>query len=230
MSRWVITDIHGCFHSFKALVEQQVQLRPQDSLYLLGDYISKGPFSKQVLDYLMTLQEGGYQLQMLRGNHEQEILNALEGSTSLSTLREKGVFTFFRNFDIAHPADLPEQYIHFFKQLDWYFSLDDWLMVHAGFDFSSTNIFQINDTLVNIRDYEVDLDKTGGRKILHGHSPTNLSQIEETLRANNSLHIGLDAGCAYRKNPKQGQLIALNLDTWQWKTQKNIDESDNYQA
>lgn len=230
MSRWVITDIHGCYHSFKALLEQQVQLRQQDTLYLLGDYISKGPFSKQVLDYLMELQNRGFQLHMLRGNHEQEILNVLAGKTSLTTLREKGGFTFLKNFEIDHPADIPEQYISFFNKLDWYFSLDDWLLVHAGFDFNKEEPFQLSEELVNIRDYSVDLAKTRDRRVLHGHSPTDLEVIENTLKENRDLHISLDAGCAYRKNPKQAHLIALNLDTWQNKVQKNIDESDNYQS
>ncbi len=229
MSRWVITDIHGCFHSFKALLEQQIKLQARDTLFLLGDYISKGPFSKAVLDYLMQLQAAGFELHMLRGNHEQEILNVLEGTTSLTTLREKGGLTFLQNFNAAHPAEIPEHYIHFFNRLDWYYSQHDWLLVHAGFDFSADDPFIPADTLVNIRDYRVDLEKTAGKRVLHGHSPTDLEQIELTLRADTALHLSLDAGCVYKKNPRQGHLLALNLDSWQWKTQKNIDESDNYQ-
>ncbi|AHM59779.1 metallophosphoesterase [Flammeovirgaceae bacterium 311] len=228
MSRWLVTDIHGCYHSLKALLEQQVALTRHDHLYLLGDYISKGPFSKQVLDYLMGLREGGYQLHLLRGNHEQEVLNVLNGTTSLTTFREKGGFTLLNNFEIDHPADLPQHYINFFEQLEWYFSLEDWLLVHAGFDFEEENPFTISEKLVNIRDYKVDLQKTAGRKLLHGHSPTDLAVIEASLANKESLHISLDAGCVYRKNLNQARLIALNLDEWQWKVQKNIDESDNY--
>ncbi|WP_224998305.1 metallophosphoesterase [Cesiribacter sp. SM1] len=228
MSRWLVTDIHGCYHSLKALLEQQLGLKKQDHLYLLGDYISKGPFSKQVLDYLMELREGGYQLHMLRGNHEQEVLNVLKGTTSLTTFREKGGFTFLNNLNISHPADIPDRYINFFEQLDWYFTLDDWILVHAGFDFEQEDPFQLSDKLVNIRDYRVNLSKTAGRKLLHGHSPTDLAVIEDSLEKKESLHISLDAGCVYKNNPAQACLIALNVDEWQWKVQKNIDEHDNY--
>lgn len=229
MSRWVVTDIHGCYHTFQALLEQQLRLTTEDTLYLLGDYISKGPFSKQVLDYLMSLQESGYQLHMLRGNHEQEILNVLEGSSDLHTLREKGAFTFLKNFEIDHPTEIPDRYINFFKGLEWYFSLEDWLLVHAGFNFSQADPFILSEAMVNVREYQVALDKTGGRRVLHGHSPTDFAQIERTLQENKALHLSLDAGCVYKNNPKQGYLLALNLDTWQWKCQKNIDFSDNYQ-
>lgn len=229
MSRWVITDIHGCYHTFKALLEEQIKLTSRDTLYLLGDYISKGPYSKQVLDYLMQLQERGFDMHLLRGNHEQEMLNALQGTTSLTTLREKGGFTFLKNFEADHPAAIPDHYINFMEQLDWYFTLDQWLLVHAGFDFDAADPFAPSEAMVNIRDYSVDLQQTAGRRIIHGHSPTDLNQITNTLRTNKAKHLSLDAGCVYRDNNNQGVLLALNLDSWHWKTQKNIDESNNYE-
>lgn len=228
MSRWVVTDIHGCYHSLKALLEQEVQLSKADTLYLLGDYISKGPYSKQVLDYLMSLKEAGFQLHLLRGNHEQEFLNVLAGTTSLTTFRQKGGFTFLNNFQLDHPHDVPELYIRFFEQLGWYLALDDFLLVHAGFDFEAQKPFETSERLLNIRDYTVDLQKTAGRRIIHGHSPTALATIMHTLEENKALHFSLDAGCAYHQNPEQAHLIALNLDTWQYQVQKNIDLSDNY--
>lgn len=228
MSRWVITDIHGCYHTLRALIETQVQLSRQDTLYLLGDYINKGPFSKQVIDYLLELQEKGFQLQLLRGNHEQEILNVVAGTTDLATLWQKGGQTFMANFGVEHPADIPKKYLHFFSSLEWYFALEDYLLVHAGFDFSAANPFQPSEALVNIRDYSVDLDKTAGRRVLHGHSPTALQQIETSLAKKQQLHMSLDAGCVYRKNTQQAHLLALNIDQWQWYSQKNIDDSDNY--
>lgn len=228
MSRWVFTDIHGCYHSLKALLEEKVVPAKKDVLYFLGDYISKGPYSKQVLDYLMSLQERGYQLKLLRGNHEQELLNVLAGTTSLTTFRQKGGFTFLRNFGVDHPAELPPSYISFIEQLGWYISLNDFLLVHAGFDFSADEPYRQSEVLLNIRDYAVDLSKTAGRRVIHGHSPTDLHTILKTLEQRDALHLSLDAGCAYRNNPAQAHLLALNLDSWSWQLQKNIDESDNY--
>ena len=226
--RLVITDIHGCFHSFQQLLEHKLQLKKEDTLYLLGDYINKGPFSKEVLDYLMQLQEGGFQLHMLRGNHEQELLNFIDGKNELDRLMSKGAKTLLKSFRLTHPEELPEPYHRFMRGLDYFFELPDFYLVHSGFDFSKDNPFVESEELLNIRDYQVDLKKTKGRRLIHGHTPTNLSKILRSLEEKNTLHYSLDAGCAYRDNPQQGHLLALDLDRWEVYLQPNIDVSANY--
>jgi serine/threonine protein phosphatase 1 len=47
--RYAIADIHGCCKTFHALIEK-LQLKESDDLYLLGDYIDRGPDSKGVLE------------------------------------------------------------------------------------------------------------------------------------------------------------------------------------
>lgn len=226
--RIAVTDIHGCFHSLKNLLEEKVELKKNDHLYLLGDYINKGPHSKQVLDYLLELQEKEYTLHLLRGNHEQELLNVLDGSTSYDTFISKGGETLLKSFELNHPSQVPSPYIEFTRSMGYFIELPDFYLVHAGFDFSKSNPFLDGEELVNIRDYQVDLEKTGGRKIIHGHSPTDLDQILQSLQQKENLHYSLDAGCAYRDNPKQAHLIALDLDSWKVFIQPNIDPSVNY--
>ena len=226
--RLVITDVHGCFHSFRQLLEQKLQLKKQDTLYLLGDYINKGPSSKEVLDYLIQLQEGEYQLRMLRGNHEQELLNFVDGKTEFDRLVSKGVKTLLKSFQITHPAELPEPYLHFMRGLHYFFELPDFYLVHSGFNFKKENPFVESEELLNIRDYQVDLKKTNGRRLIHGHTPTNLSKILRSLKEKDTFHYSLDAGCAYRDNPQQAHLIALDLDRWEVYLQPNIDASSNY--
>lgn len=229
MSRRIaVSDIHGCFYSFKRLLEEKVNLQKEDALYLLGDYINKGPYSKKVLDYLMDLRQGGYQLHLLRGNHEQELLNTLDGKSSMDSLMSKGGQTLLRSFEVAHPQEIPSLYVEFIRSMDYFFELPDFYLVHAGFDFAKENPFFESETLLNIRDYKVDLKKTKNRPLVHGHTPTDLEKIEESLRNRNSLHYSLDAGCAYKNNKNQAHLIALDLDSWQLFSQQNADPSSNY--
>ena len=53
--RFAIADVHGCLNTLRRMVEDILKLGEDDVLYLLGDYIDRGPDSKGVLDYLMQL-------------------------------------------------------------------------------------------------------------------------------------------------------------------------------
>jgi serine/threonine protein phosphatase 1 len=62
--RLVIADIHGCAKTFKALVEK-IGLTHEDTLYLLGDYIDRGPDNCGVIDYIIHLQSNNYNIKPL---------------------------------------------------------------------------------------------------------------------------------------------------------------------
>ncbi len=67
-------DIHGCAIAFDALLEV-VELRPDDTLITLGDYVDRGPDSRRVIEHLMELHQT-HHLVPLMGNHEQMMLEA----------------------------------------------------------------------------------------------------------------------------------------------------------
>ncbi|SEA16226.1 serine/threonine protein phosphatase 1 [Desulfuromusa kysingii] len=71
-----IGDIHGHLSKLDHLLSQ-VQPTDQDQLVFLGDYIDRGPQSKQVIDALIDLQMEYPKTVFLRGNHEQLFLDAL---------------------------------------------------------------------------------------------------------------------------------------------------------
>jgi serine/threonine protein phosphatase 1 len=72
----VIGDIHGCLAAFDALL-QAIQLKPDDTLVTVGDYVDRGPDSKGVLDRLLELEQS-VNLVPLLGNHEEMLLAVLE--------------------------------------------------------------------------------------------------------------------------------------------------------
>jgi predicted MPP superfamily phosphohydrolase len=82
--RFAIGDIHGCNLTLQALVKEQLQLTKQDQLFLLGDYVNRGPDSMGVLNFIMGLQAEGYQVFALRGNHEQMLLDKIGMRDKLS--------------------------------------------------------------------------------------------------------------------------------------------------
>lgn len=71
----VIGDIHGQYNELIRLLEE-VRFSPSDRLVFLGDYINRGPGSRDVIDLLLSL-EGEHVF--LRGNHEEVVLKLLSG-------------------------------------------------------------------------------------------------------------------------------------------------------
>jgi serine/threonine protein phosphatase 1 len=67
--RYVIGDIHGGSGTFSALLDQ-LNLQYDDRIYLLGDYIDRGPDSKGVLDIILPADGDGYDVRHILGNHE----------------------------------------------------------------------------------------------------------------------------------------------------------------
>lgn len=74
MSTLAIGDIHGCSKALDHLLKA-VELRSQDIIITLGDYVNKGPDSKGVLERLVKLDKTG-QLIPLLGNHDIMMLEA----------------------------------------------------------------------------------------------------------------------------------------------------------
>ena len=81
---FAIGDIHGCFDSLKELIEHKIHLQKNDKLILLGDYIDRGDKSKEVIDFIIKLQEDGYDLVPLLGNHESMLLNVHKNKEHIS--------------------------------------------------------------------------------------------------------------------------------------------------
>ncbi len=220
--RIAISDIHGCGDTFEKLLEETIGIAPSDTIYLLGDFIDRGPTSKKVIDLILFYQANGYSFYCLMGNHEDMFLKGIDNPYyhELWASVNGGIDT-LDSFGIHHAGEMPEVYMNFFKNLRYFFSLPDLLLVHAGFNFNAPDPFQDYESMVWIRNFPIDLNQTGGRKIIHGHTPIPFTRIKESIQNNHS-HINIDNGCAYPKEGLQG-LIALNLDTFELWRQPNIE-------
>lgn len=221
MSRYAISDIHGCNKTFRYLVQEVLQLKPDDQLYLLGDYIDRGPDTKGVLDFIMELQEKQYQVTTLMGNHEDMMLQALEGDEYLEHWYMNGGHQAMASFGVNDLSAIPEKYWKFLFQLDFYVELEDYLLVHAGFDFESPNPFQNQKAMLWIRDFKLDETYTNGKTIVHGHTPIPVFEIEDAVADTDNKIIDIDGGCVFKM--RMGHLTALNLDTRQLHAVRNME-------
>ncbi|MCC6492292.1 MAG: serine/threonine protein phosphatase [Pirellulales bacterium] len=72
-----VGDVHGCNAALATLVAG-LNLQPHDTLVALGDVIDRGPDSRDVILQLLALRER-CRLVCIQGNHEQMLLDALDG-------------------------------------------------------------------------------------------------------------------------------------------------------
>jgi serine/threonine protein phosphatase 1 len=216
--RFAATDIHGCLATFRHLVEVELHLRPSDTLYLLGDYVNKGPDSAGVLAYIMQLQATGYQVRCLRGNHEQELLATIHGTPNANNMwkSEAERELVLTSFGVAQPADIPAHYVAWMSALPLELELPDFVLVHAGFDFALPPAEMRRDehSMLYTKSFIFDPSRLGGKRLLHGHVPTPVAEVKATIAAKAGA-IGLDTGGVYRHNPELRHLAALNLDSWE---------------
>ena len=208
MRRFALSDIHGCLQPFKTLITHHIELQKDDQLFLLGDYIDRGPDSKGVIDFIMELQAGGYQVQCLMGNHEQMMLNAYDGTFNIEIWRANGGDTAEESFG-ATLYQLEDKYLQFFRSLQYYVELDDYLLVHAGFDFRNPDIFADKHAMVWIRNWyhQIKPNVINNRTIVHGHTPMSIPNISKLFKAKMPF-IDIDGGCTFG-----GALCAIDLDT-----------------
>jgi serine/threonine protein phosphatase 1 len=217
---FAIGDIHGCPRTFSKLVTEMIIPGPEDEIICVGDYIDRGPDSKGVIDSIIALKRRGCRIRTLRGNHEQLLLDALEDKEAFDQWLMCGGDKTCNSFGIHEVSQLPDEYLSFFKQTEYYHATDQMIIVHAGLNFESDDPFADTDAMLWTRNTFVDLEKSGGRKIIHGHTPTPLQRIY-SLRHTNSINI--DGGCVMTHLEGLGYLVAIRLETLELLAVRNCD-------
>ncbi|MBQ6083947.1 MAG: serine/threonine protein phosphatase [Bacteroidales bacterium] len=230
--RWVIPDIHGCVSTLKMLVESGIQLTKEDSLYFLGDYIDRGHDGKGVIDYIMSLQDNGYDINYLIGNHEYYCMNAYEQDQHRFLFKSSihkdweryGAKETLKSFGVKHPRDIDKKYIDWMKNGKYFIELEDFILVHAGMNFNLLNPFEDTMSMLWVRDFKVNTNKIGGKKIIHGHVPVEYSLIQLFIESGGYDFIALDNGVYYQdRKVGFGNLMALELNSMELLAQPNID-------
>jgi serine/threonine protein phosphatase 1 len=229
--RIAIGDIHGCLKTFRALVENEIHLEKDDELFLIGDFIDRGPDSKGVLDYVTSLEHKGYNIRAVRGNHEEMLLESLTDERFLAGWLYNGAEATLNSFGIDtglfvttnSVKEIHQKYIDQMECLPYYIELKDYIIVHAGFNFHMKEPYGDKQTMVWSRDMQFDAEKTAGRSVIHGHTPVSLDTIKQQVLQTEPGLINIDGGCVYTNYPDLGNLVALNLDTRELTSLYNID-------
>lgn len=209
---YVVGDIHGRADLLAPLLERIAADRArhndrQSHIIFLGDYVDRGPTSKDVVDMMIDLSRADSSIIMLKGNHEAAMMTFLQdplkgkrwlhygGDTTLKSygvdvdlaaLDEKSIDRIIRSFR----RKLPDSHLQFFGTLQSSFTLGDYFFVHAGVDPANPVDEQREHDMLWIRNSFLSHEGLYEKVIVHGHSIIPEPEFKEN-------RIGIDTGAFY---------------------------------
>ena len=230
--QYVCSEIHGRYDKWCALLAA-LDLKPTDTLYVLGDVIDRGP------DGIKVLQDMAQRLNVIPilGNHEldaalcipkllqevtDESIAALSGKdfAALSEWLQNGGGPTLRGLQQSSPAER-EELLDYLRNMDLYAAVEaggrNFVLTHAGLDhFEAEKPLEDYELLDFLLGRPNPLDEIWHDKskfLVYGHTPTRVlreqmgeSPADTILRCGQQ--IAIDCACVFN-----GKLGCLCLDT-----------------
>jgi serine/threonine protein phosphatase 1 len=220
---YAIGDIHGRLDVLEPLLLDIARdtraSKPAERplLVFLGDYVDRGPSSRQVIDLILQLQaDPFFQVEPLMGNHEEALLQFLGDPDFGAAWMEHGGGPTLASYGVQPPATrtdpeawlrardafaeaLPREHLAFFRGLKLISILGDYAFVHAGVRPGVAIEDQVDRDLLWIRHEFLQSAGPFGKVIVHGHTPMESPQLTPH-------RLGIDTG-AYAT----GVLTAVRL-------------------
>jgi serine/threonine protein phosphatase 1 len=205
---YCIGDVHGCYDLLNMLMAQIKEdaqgFTGRIVIVYLGDFIDRGRFSKEVVDFILNDKLANAEYIYLRGNHEQTLLDFLqEEDVGRSWLAYGGLATLasynvqitkvpskvsdFLNLQQQLRENLPASHYRFFSETRLYFSVGKYFFVHAGINPFYPLAKQTAEEMLWIRDEFLNFTDWHEKIIVHGHSITDDPQLFGN-------RIGIDTG------------------------------------
>ena len=194
---YAIGDIHArldLLDNLLAQISSDISQRPaaRPLCVFLGDYIDRGPSSRETIDRLIDHSETNESV-FLRGNHEQIAIKCLTDRRlfdqwlrlgGLQTLVSYGVpaETVSNGRQIAElqssfHSSLPQTHFRFFRDLKNSFECGDFFFAHAGVRPNVELADQSERDLLWIREEFLSSKDEFGKIIVHGHTPTHEVEV-----------------------------------------------------
>jgi serine/threonine protein phosphatase 1 len=217
---YVVGDVHGRADLLAPLLgrididlKRHPIVRPMQ--VFLGDYIDRGPDSRQVIDLLIAFRRRHKSL-FLKGNHELYVSQVLSDPCLLSEWRQMGGVNTLLSYGVtpAGRADpkadqdianafrhaMPDSHRRFIEGLSLSFICGDFFFAHAGVRPGIPLRQQHQQDLLWIREDFLFHEEDFGKVIVHGHTPTTQPDVKPN-------RINIDTG-AYAT----GRLTCLVLE------------------
>jgi serine/threonine protein phosphatase 1 len=200
-----IGDIHGHLAAFDALLDQ-LKLKSEDTLVLLGDYIDRGPHSKQVIDRIIDLSKY-YRVISIRGNHEEMMLKALENEWFFNTWMGNGGDIALESYG-GRIELIPDRHLDFLENLPLVHEVENHFFIHASFTPNRTLDDQMPADALWGSAENVRAIHFSGKVAIVGHTPQFNLQIldREYLKC-------LDTACGFGGRLTAYEIMSGNV--WQ---------------
>ncbi|MFV0540212.1 MAG: metallophosphoesterase family protein [Aestuariibaculum sp.] len=228
MATYAIGDIHG---GLKALVQvlNRLEIKDNDTLIFMGDYVDGWSESAQVIQFLIELSEK-IDCIFIKGNHDAWCEDWLKTGVVNPIWYMHGGKETIESYEIFTEKQKKDHLI-FFGNLQWYYlDNNNRLFIHAGFTSMhgvkrevNKETFYYDRTLWEMAlalDKNMDKNETFYPKrfthyneIFIGHTPTINFNYDKPMYAANVWNV--DTGVAFF-----GKLTGLNIDT------KTYEQSD----
>ena len=217
MKTFVIGDIHGRRAQLDGLLNALPRDEVSDTLIFLGDLIDRGPDAPGVVSDVLELQSSNPErVIVLRGNHEQMMLDFLDEDSRLWLSPATGGDQSFHQYTISPlrveteedfeaarrkiEESVPPEHLAFFRRTPLYHEDDYALYVHAGLDHSKHPRDTEPHHLLWTRDEDF-YKKYRGKPCVFGHTPTTFLPLlgrlgRHGIYISHSV-IGIDTGYNY---------------------------------
>ena len=200
MPRYIaITDIHGELEKLESVLSK-IDTRSDDVFVFMGDYIDRGPKSKEVVDKVIEISER-FETITLIGSHEYALLHANTDEYYNYLFWNYGGPATVKSYG-GRFENILKIHGDFYRNLKFYHLTDDYLFVHAGIDPRYSLEEQCETDLVYIRSAFYRNKHNLPQKIIFGHTEFDAPLVQDDK-------ICIDLGCGKYKNAK---LCALILD------------------
>ena len=214
MRTFVVGDIHGRCAQLLNLLDMLPRDPKTDTLVFLGDLIDRGADAPGCVDHILKLtRENPERVICLRGNHEQMLMDFLDGHSTIWLTPVTGGERTFEQYTglpvrVRSEADLeemrnalaqslPAEHLAFMRGLPFYYEDEHAIYVHAGLDEGKHPRESSPLSLLWMRD--MDFYKNyRGKPCVFGHTPTPLLPLRGRLGRHgiyiSHSAVGLDTG------------------------------------
>lgn len=178
MATYVIGDVHGRL----ALLDQLVRDVPwdveRDKIVFVGDLIDRGRDARGVIERIMELKAKNENIVVLKGNHEQMMLDCLDYGDFQWLIPENGGLATLESYGLhlsqlrdVSDIKIPAEHVRFVRGLAPFHEDDQAIYVHAGLVIGQTASETAPETLMWTRDAHF-FRYYSGKLCFFGHTPT----------------------------------------------------------